>query len=345
MKYFNLLFALLLTTTIGVSAQSYDDVFYTPENNYVDQVDATQNTASNYGNVCNNSYNNDYAYSYSSRIRRFRRNCGATSYYSPYYTSNYWYGGQNAYWTNIYSYNTRPTSVVYFISNGRYNTRPAFSYRPYTYGNSWNSWNSYGYNNSYNNSYWGYNNYNAYSTWNQINYYANGYGNNYSNFNTIGYNSYCPAYNTVSYTQPSNSNNTQTVTYTSGSQSGPSTINTGSKYDKLRPDNRTVNTTTTPKPSSTFNTPRPTSNKPVYSKPNVVVTKPRPAAKPTTTKKPFFSNISSKINNLNTGNKTSYGSKTSKPSYNKTRTPSKSSKISSKPSSRTSSKSKLSKLK
>jgi hypothetical protein len=92
-----------------------------------------------------------YDYEYASRVRRFHNTAPGFSYYSNYYTDNYWYNNNQSYHygSNIY---TNPNYAYY---NGwgnncytAWNNHYGFN-QPYNY--SYNSWNNGGWNNSYGN--------------------------------------------------------------------------------------------------------------------------------------------------------------------------------------------------
>lgn len=110
-------------------------------------------------------------YEYASRVRRFHDAAPGFSYYSNYYTDNYWYNNNQSqyYGSNIY---TNPNYGHYYGWGNSYysgwNNHNQF-HQPYAFGynNNWNNW-------GWNNPYCSYNNY---------------YGNNNSNWNNYNANS------------------------------------------------------------------------------------------------------------------------------------------------------------
>ena len=199
----SLLWMLLACFTLAPSAPALaqDDLYYDPATDQ--QVSPNTDNGDTYeeGSNVTRRYNNDddeyhdeddYAYEYSSRIRRFHRPTRVIDYYDPYYVDLYNYDPYFLPGTTIYTYG--------------YNDY--WTWRRWQRWNRWNSWNSFDYGwgcNTY--SPWGWNSgfrgYNAWSnpsvfnnyyydpywTWNGYNpYYSNGWANNNYYYNNGNYN-------------------------------------------------------------------------------------------------------------------------------------------------------------
>lgn len=163
----------------------------------------------------------DYAYQYSSRIRRFHRPAPAIDYYDPFFVDLYYYDPYFLPGNSIYTYG--------------YNDY--WSWRRWNRAQRWNSWSSWGVGpiwsswgwsscysgyNAWNNP-WAFNNYyyDPYWTWNGYNpYYGNAWSNNDYYYNNNGGNN--------------NNNGYQPKTYT-GVRTHGSTVNPG--YARIADNN------------------------------------------------------------------------------------------------------------
>jgi len=178
----------LLSFAFNSNVEAQDDLYYNPS------TDATAPTYSNEYTEQNNvtrRYNeddgysdedNDYAYEYSSRIRRFHRPARTIDYYDPFFADMYFYDPFFSPGMSIYTFG--------------YND--FWSYRRWQRQNRWNNfnnfnngfgmgWNSWGWNSCYSgfnawNNPWAMNNYfyDPYWTVNGYNpYFGNNFGNNW----------------------------------------------------------------------------------------------------------------------------------------------------------------------
>ena len=183
-----LVFALCASALIRPLSAQTDDVYYDPSTDArppadyrtTDQpADANRNYDDGDDQYDGESYDyeDDYAYEYSSRIRRFHRPVVVYDYYDPFYTDLYFYdpyylpgasiyvGGYNDYW----SYRQWRRWQRYNSWNawaGWNNPYYGWGYNtwgwnnPYSFGNPW--YNPYVCNNYYYDPYWTWNGYNPY---------------------------------------------------------------------------------------------------------------------------------------------------------------------------------------
>lgn len=243
-----------VTFPFGVDAQ--DDLYYDPATDTPVSTQATRTEEYNDDNNVTHRYHDeddgyyedddDYAYEYSSRIRRFHRPSVVVDYYDPFYVDLYNYDPYYSPGTSIYVYN--------------YNDY--WSYRRWRRWHRWNTWNNwdYGYNYGWNN--WGWNScysynspwynpwvvnnyyYDPYWTWNGYNpyyhdsYYGNNWVNNHYYYNNNG----------------SNGNGYSPQTYT-GPRRGGSHVNPG--YARIQDNKGRLATTQTNVPMIEKSTPRP----------------------------------------------------------------------------------------
>ncbi len=230
-----LLWMTLAVCTLGLhsSAIAQDDLYYDPKTDakapvttrYEDQPEAG-NVTRRYDDSNDDYYDeNDYAYEYSSRIRRFHRPVNDVDYYDPTYVDLYNYDpfflpgntiytyGYNDYWTwrrwNRFNRWNRWSSWDSWGNNNGWNSWGWNN----GFNNGWNNgWNN-GFNNGWNNGFnawsspWVVNNYyyDPYWTWNGCNpYYSNYYGgngwNNHYNDNNNGNNGNNGGYQPKTYT-------------------------------------------------------------------------------------------------------------------------------------------------
>ena len=220
------------TLALQVPAQAQDDLYFDPATDQPVAPAATNSQDDNYSEGNSNvtrRYNgdddeyrdeDDYAYEYSSRIRRFHRPTRAMDYYDPYYVDLYNYDPFFLPGTTIYTHG--------------YND--FWTWRRWQRWNRWNSFNSYNYGWGCNNySPWGWNNgyqghnawsnpgvfnnyyYDPYWTWNGYNpYYSNGWNNNDYYYNN----------NNNNNNNGNGSGNYRPQTYT-GVRRGGTTVNPG----------------------------------------------------------------------------------------------------------------------
>ena len=218
------------TLALSAPAQAQDDLYYDPATDQ--QVSPNTNTSNgdnNYdeGSNVTRRYSNDdegyhddddYAYEYSSRIRRFHRPSPVVDYYDPYYVDLYNYDpyylpgnsiytyGYNDYWTwRRWQRWNRWNRFNSFDSGWGCN-----SYSPWGWNSGFrgsNAWNSPSvFNNYYYDPYWTWNGYNPY--------YSNGWSNNDYYYNNNQYNN------------GNGNGNYQPKTYTGVRRNG-STVNPG----------------------------------------------------------------------------------------------------------------------
>jgi hypothetical protein len=218
-KSFMGIFLLAVGIFFSVPAQAQDDLYYDPatdgtitapsnENTYREDSKITQRYQGDDGY----SEEDDYAYEYSSRIRRFHRPSNTVDYYDPIFVDMWMYdpffqpgmtiyaGGYNDYW--------RWNRWNRFNRFNRWNTWGGFD--PYwgagfnTWGFGWNrpwGWNTWNnvnvWNNYFYDPYWVWNGYNPYycpnNVWVNNNYY-------YDNNNVGGNNGGGSGYNPKTYT-------------------------------------------------------------------------------------------------------------------------------------------------
>jgi hypothetical protein len=210
------LFALAFNPVVNAQ----DDLYFNPATDasaptvakYTEEYDANNNVTRTYND--NDEYyedDNDYAYEYSSRIRRFQHHAVVVDYYDPFYIDLYNYDPFYSPGTSIYVYNYNDYwSYRQWRRYQRWNSWDNYNYR---FGGGWNSWgwqSSYSYNtpwynpwvvnNYYYDPYWTCNGYNPYY---QNNYYGNGWSNDhyyYNSHNGNGGNS--SGYSPKTYTGP-----------------------------------------------------------------------------------------------------------------------------------------------
>lgn len=204
----SLLWVFLAFCTMGLyaPAQAQDDLYYDPATDAPAPSVSTNNSNDDGyrepGNITRRYDDDDYydeddeyAYQYSSRIRRFHRPARVIDYYDPFFVDLYYYDPYFLPGNSIYTYG--------------YNDY--WSWRRWRRAQRWNSWYSWGVGpvwstwgwsscyNTYNPWYnpWAFNNYyyDPYWTWNGYNPYYNGWSNNnyyYSNVGNGGNNGYQP---------------------------------------------------------------------------------------------------------------------------------------------------------
>ncbi|MBK8555638.1 MAG: hypothetical protein IPL65_07645 [Lewinellaceae bacterium] len=107
----------LLVVAFSGSLFAQDDLYYDPERDVRTQYSNNDYNDNSYSNTDNGNYDDayydyedDYAYQYSSRIRRFHRGAAAVGYYDPFFVDMWFYdpfylpgasiyiGGYNDYW-------------------------------------------------------------------------------------------------------------------------------------------------------------------------------------------------------------------------------------------------------
>ena len=218
--------AVLLAMAITVSLNAQDDLYYDPAADAKVKTPVTtydDNDGYNAPNKVTRRYDNDdegyseeddeYAYEYSSRIRRFHRPVRVVDYYDPFYVDLYNYDPYFLPGNTIYTYGY----------NDYWSWRRWQRWNRWNSWNNWNSWNSwstgYGYGwNSWGwsscysgyspwNNPWAVNNYyyDPYWTWNGYNpYYGNNWGGNhwYDNNNHNGGGGGGGGYRPQTYTGP-----------------------------------------------------------------------------------------------------------------------------------------------
>lgn len=206
-------------------ATAQDDLYYNPSTDAPAQQTYVETYENEPGNVTRRyndddySYDDDYAYEYSSRIRRFHRRSAVIDYYDPFYV-------------DLYNYDPffLPGVTIYTLGYNDYWTwrrwRRWQRWNTWTYG--WNDW-GWGYNSwGWNSWGWGGPNYGGWG-WNR----PWGWGNTfvYNNYfydpywTWNGYNPYyCPNYNNNYYGDGwynnNNNNNNQRRTYTGVRRNG-----------------------------------------------------------------------------------------------------------------------------
>lgn len=223
----SLFWVFLALCTFGLYApvQAQDDLYYDPATDAPAPTASSNSDDSDYREPSNitrrydedgySDEDDDYAYEYSSRIRRFHRPAPAVDYYDPFFSDLYYYDPYFMPGNSIYTYG--------------YNDY--WSWRQWRRAQRWNSWYSWGvgptwstwgWNSCYNaynpwNNPWAMNNYyyDPYWTWNGYNpYYGNyGYGNNWND-------------NSYYYSNTGNGSNFQPKTYTGVRRHG-SSVNSG----------------------------------------------------------------------------------------------------------------------
>lgn len=181
---------------MGISIQAQDDLYYNPVTDAPPpRTVAVQPPAEEYeyreeAPPETDYYENDYAYEYSSRIRRFHRPPMVIDYYDPLFVDQYFYDPFYLPGASIYTYGGFYNNPWAWNPYVRYPfwgpPRPAWGWGP-TFGVSinigwgwspWNNWNVY--NNYYYDPYWAWNGYNPYycpgNVWvNNYYIYNNGY--------------------------------------------------------------------------------------------------------------------------------------------------------------------------
>jgi len=195
------LFAMALT----VPANAQDDLYYDPAKDakapatntrYDDEYNEPGNVTRRYnGDDDEYADDDDYAYEYSSRVRRFHRPVRSVDYYDPFYVDLYNYDPFFLPGNSIYTYGY----------NDYWSWRRWQRHQRWNSFNSWNAWNSYnsgwgagwnswGWNSCYSgfnawNNPWAFQNYyyDPYWTSNGYNpYYGGGWNNNNNNYNNNG---------------------------------------------------------------------------------------------------------------------------------------------------------------
>ncbi len=200
----------LLTAAFHLPICAQDDLYYDPDRDMRSRPTQRQDeslvtrryedTESGYDDEYYD-YEDDYAYEYASRIRRFHRPVTVVDYYDPFFVDLYFYDpfflpgasiytwGNNDYWTW-----RRWNRWNRFNNWGWNNPYAGWGWNSWNYGpgwggnwgwNSWNAWNNtYVFNNYYYDPYW---------TWNGCNpYYGNNWNGHHFNNNTGGNNGYTP---------------------------------------------------------------------------------------------------------------------------------------------------------
>lgn len=194
----SLIWMLLAMFTVAINAplNAQDDLYYDPATDskpvqtYEENYDEPSNVTRRYNEDDQYYDEDDYAYEYSSRIRRFHRPARAIDYYDPFFVDLYYYDPFFLPGASIYTYGFNDYwSWRRWQRWQRWNTwnSPAFGWGWNSWGyNSW-GWNSpyYGgwnawnnpcvWNNYYYDPYWTWNGYNPYygNTWVNNNYYYN----------------------------------------------------------------------------------------------------------------------------------------------------------------------------
>ncbi|MEI6408713.1 MAG: hypothetical protein WCR52_04985 [Bacteroidota bacterium] len=199
--------AAICLMAVQSAAIAQDDLYYNPSSvpvktttvttttTYTDEPNQPGNMTKRYNDNDNYSDEDDYAYEYSSRIKRFHRPVQVVDYYDPVFVDLYNYDpfflpgasiytyGYNDYWTwrrwqrwhrwnpyNSYDYGWGCNSIGW----------NSWGWNGYGYG-GYNSWNNFSvYNNYYYDPYWTVNGYNPYynSPWVNNHYYYNNGNNN-----------------------------------------------------------------------------------------------------------------------------------------------------------------------
>ncbi len=201
----------LFALAFNPAAKAQDDLYYDPATDapastpatHAEEYDEDNNITRRYDD--DNDYyedDDDYAYEYSSRVRRFHRHSYGVDYYDPFFVDLYNYDTYYSPGTSIYVYNYNDYwSYRRWQRWQRWNAWNSFDYG---YGGGWNTWgwnSAYSYNspwynpwvvnNYYYDPYWTCNGYNPY----YHDYYGNGWSNNhyyYNNNNGGGGGGYSP---------------------------------------------------------------------------------------------------------------------------------------------------------
>jgi len=191
---------MVIAVLFGASAMAQDDLYYDPatdagytpvnDDNYREESKITKRYEED------DYYEDEYAYEYSSRIRRFHRPVQVIDYYDPFFVDMWFYdpfympgftiygGGYNDYWRwrQWNRWNRRNAWAFGFGPSW------GFGFNSWGWGSPWgyNAWNNpYVYNNYYYDPYWTWNGYNPYycqgNVWVNNNYYWNNTGNNNQN--------------------------------------------------------------------------------------------------------------------------------------------------------------------
>lgn len=207
------MFPALVVLALNVPANAQDDLYYDPSTDnrpvqttkYEETYEEPNNVTRRYDGDDEYYYEeDDYAYEYSSRIRRFHRPSNGVDYYDPLFVDLYYYDPFFLPGASIYTYGYN--DYWRWRRWQRWNRWNAWNpYNPWnSYGFGWNSWGGfyggggfgYGGYNAWNNP-WVWNNYyyDPYWTWNGCNpYYGNAWVNNnyYYNNNSGNNNGYRP---------------------------------------------------------------------------------------------------------------------------------------------------------
>lgn len=214
--------AALFALALSVPTYAQDDLYYDPATDAKTRTTTTTTTTTTYdeyeepSKVTRRYENEDYyeeddeyAYEYSSRVRRFHRPARVVDYYDPFFVDLYNYDPYFLPGNSIYTYGY----------NDYWSWRRWRRYQRWNAYNSWNAWNSYNYgwgagwnsfgwnscyvgHNPWNNP-WAFNNYyyDPYWTFNGYNpYYGGGWGNNYYSGNNGGNNGGGGGYTPKTYT-------------------------------------------------------------------------------------------------------------------------------------------------
>lgn len=192
----------LLMTTFQSSVYGQDDLYYeTPSRpatntDYVDDNNEPSNVTRRYSNDDTYYEDDDYAYEYAARIRRFHRPVTVVDYYDPFFVDLYNYDPYYLPGTTIYTYGYNDYWT--WRRWNRWNRWNTWNFIDYGWGynsfgwNSWgcgfnngfgyNSWNNpYVFNNFFYDPYWTVNGYNPYycnNGWGNNNFYNNNNNNN-----------------------------------------------------------------------------------------------------------------------------------------------------------------------
>lgn len=221
----SLIWMLLAMFTIALNAplNAQDDLYYDPATDtkpvqtYEENYEEPSNVTRRYDEDDEYYDEDDYAYEYSSRIRRFHRPARAIDYYDPFFVDLYYYDPFFLPGASIYTYG--------------YNDY--WSWRRWQRWQRWNAWNSYSFGwgwNSWGYNSWGWNNpYGGYNAWNNPCVWNNYYYDPYWTWN-----GYTPYYgntwvnNNYYYDNGNNGNNGgyRPQTYT-GPRRGGTSVNPG----------------------------------------------------------------------------------------------------------------------
>ncbi|MBV6438511.1 MAG: hypothetical protein EPGJADBJ_00135 [Saprospiraceae bacterium] len=199
----------LFVLALNLPANAQDDLYYDPSTDnkpvpkYEETYDEPNNVTRRYDGDDEYYEEDDYAYEYSSRIRRFHRPAYGVDYYDPLFVDLYYYDPFFLPGASIYTYGYND----YWRWRRWQRWQRWNAWNPYNpwgnYGFGWNSWTGwsvgfggYGGWNAWNNPYvWNNYYYDPYWTWNGCNpYYGNVWVNNnyYYNNNNGGYNGHRP---------------------------------------------------------------------------------------------------------------------------------------------------------